>query len=710
MISFEENEKTVTNDIAMSKDLLYRPDEHDIQASLGWKFLKYVERHTGAKLAEPGDMGKSYQNLHTWSVENIAAFHEFVWDFCEILGDKGTNTLTNPSNIIEAYFFEDSKISFAENMLKRAKTHPEDPAIISRVAGHVTDRILSWKELYDQVSIWEQILEQNGIGEGDRISTYLPHIPEAYIIHIAAANLGAIFSSVGTEMGAEATADRFKQIQPKLLITVDGYTHITPRGEKIEDRLSTIKDLQDQVDSLQRTILIENLGNTPKTESLTNTMLVSDALKDVQPKEINFIRRDFNHPLAILFSSGSTGKPKCFVHGTGGIILKHAIEHQLQSDVRPGDREFYHTTTSWMMFNWLASALSQGASILIYDGNPAYPEANAQLKFAADHKCTHLGTAAGVIQDVWRANNVNGKDLDLSALKALSYTASVLSPEGYEYIHSNIKADMSINGICGGTDFVGCYAGGNSFMPTYAGQLKGPILGMAIQTWNENGTPVDEEEVGELVITKPFISRPLYFWGDKKTDQYPNGERFTTSYFTQFPELDPPVWHHGDAVRFFNNGQLIVTGRSDSTLNQNGVRIGSQTLYDALDNAEFKDEIVDSMAVNFKDNEGGDHTILFIVAAHNSNKPLTPELGQKIKHLLSDKVGRLCVPHEIMAVPYILKTPNGKKAEKPTKQLLAGETIKTPETYGLYNGTLKADLYTKIGASLRNLEKYGFAA
>jgi acetoacetyl-CoA synthetase len=694
----------------MTENTLYAPPQKDIEASQGWRFMRFVEEKTGQTL-EGKTPSQSYKNLHQWSINNIGQFHSLTWDFAQLIGDQGDCPLENPTNILTSKFFPQGQISYAENMLKRSQTHPKDPAIIARTAGRDEDETLSWQDLYNKVSQWEQILERFGIGENDRISTYLPHIAEAYIIMIAAANLGAIFSSVGTEMGPQATADRFKQIRPKLLIAVDGYIHVTHKGAKEEERLSTIRSLQNEVDSLDHTIIIPNMSAAPTLSTLKNAHNAQTLLEQTPPKTLTFTRRPFNHPLAILFSSGSTGTPKCFVHGAGNLLLKHTIEHLFHNDVRPGDRQFYHTTTSWMMFNWLAGGLAVGSTLLIYDGNPAYPHANAQLKFAADYNAAQLGTAAGVIQDVWRANDVTGDNLDLSALRIISYTASVLSPEGYEYINAAIKKDLSINGICGGTDFVGCYANGNSFAPTCAGQLKGPVLGMGVETWDEHGQNTPTGETGELVITAPFVSRPLYFWNDETTEDFPHGKRFMEEYFTHYPDRKPPVWHHGDNVRLFDNGQLIIEGRSDSTLNQNGVRIGAQMLYDALDTPDLKAQITDMIAVSFKDAEGGDHTALFIVPT-NGDKTLTPDLKDAIKATISEKVGRLCVPHEIEAAPYILKTPNGKRAEKPTKQALASEAINTPTTYGRdpQTNAFKAEYFEKRGRDLRQNPQYGYAA
>ena len=330
---------------------------------------------------------------------------------------------------------------------------------------------------------------------------------------------------------------------------------------------------------------------------------------------------------------------------------------------------------------------------------PAYPDAGAQLQFAADYVCTHLGTAAAIIQDVWAKNDVSGGNYDLSALRSLLYTGSVLSDAGFAYAHQHIKADMSIDGVCGGTDFVGCYAMGNVFTPTIAGALKGPVLGMAVDVWNDEGVSQEIGEVGELVVTQPFSSRPLYFLNDE------NGERFRAEYFEYF-DCQPPVWRHGDAVKKTHAGQLVVEGRSDSTLNQGGVRIGTQQLYDAITDADLDVRINDMLAASFKDAQGGDHTALFLVTDKDD---FGDEQKAAVKAVITECVGRLCVPHEIIAVPYVLKTANGKRAEKPTAKLLAGADIQAPETYGYEGDVLKADLYKQIGAQIREKDAYGFS-
>ena len=682
-------------------DVLQTPRMEEMEDSRLGRFQAFVQERTGHDFGVPGP--EAYRALHRWSVENLEKFHRLVWDFCGILGDQGQIAVKNPDSILEAVFFPDSNISFAENMLARAQTHPDDPAIVSRTAGATGDRVLSWSELCGRVSVWEQALESIGVGEGDRVATYLPHGPEAYVLLIAVAQRGGVFSSVGTEMGAQATATRFKQIRPKVLIAADGYMHMKQAGQpgKAEDRMGLIAELQKNVVSIERTVVVENLSDEPDISNLRDVILADDLLQQFSVKPLEFVRRDFNQPLAILFSSGSTGKPKCFVHGVGGTLLKHAIEHQLQADVRPGDRVFFHSTTSWMMFNWLASGLAQGATIMIYDGNPAYPEADAQLQFAAEYDCTHLGTAAAIIQDVWAKSGVRAERLDLLALRSLMYTGSVLSDEGFAYIEKAIKPGLSVNGICGGTDFVGCYAAGNVFTPTLAGHLKGPVLGMDIEIWDDEGTVMPVGKVGELVVKSPFASRPLYFWDDE------DGSRFRGEYFEYF-DCDPPVWRHGDAVKFMSSGQLVIEGRSDTTLNQGGVRIGTQQLYDALMHPDFEGVIEDALAASFKDAQGGDHTALFVVL---QDRVLDEDLKKRIKGVISDSVGRLSTPHEVLAVAYILKTPNGKKAEKPTAQALCGKTVKAGETYGEDpdSGALKVELFKQIGEQLRQKPAYGFA-
>ncbi len=684
-------------------EILHQPTLPEMNESRLGAFTRFAQEREGQNFGEIGP--EAYQKLHAWSVNQPEKFHDAVWNFCGIIGDKGQSAIQNSNNILDASFFPDSKISFTENMLKRAETHPDDPAIISRVAGVEQDRILSWKQLYDNVSRWDQALEKLGVGEGDRVATYLPHGPEAYILMMAVANRGGIFSSVGTEMGAQATAARFAQIKPKVLIAADGYAHMAREGQpgKLEDRMGLVAQLQSEVKSIEQTVVVPNLQDGPDLSGLNGASILStDLLKDVQPSKIDFVRRDFNQPLAILFSSGSTGQPKCFVHGVGGTLVKHAIEHQLQSDVRSGDRVFFHSTTSWMMFNWLASGLANDATILIYDGNPAYPAADSQLQFAADYGCTHLGTAAAIIQDVWARSDVKGEGLDLSHFRSLMYTGSVLSDDGFRYVNDSIKQGLSINGVCGGTDFVGCYAAGNPFSPTVAGQLKGPVLGMDVDVWDDEGKQVNDGDVGELVVKGPFASRPLYFWNDE------DGARFRGEYFEHF-KCDPPVWRHGDAVKRVGV-QLVVEGRSDTTLNQGGVRIGTQQLYDALSHPDLDGLIEDSLAASFKDAKGGDHTALFLVLKDwQPGEGVDAAFIKQVKGIISDSVGRLSTPHEVIPVPYVLKTPNGKRAEKPTAQAITGKNVKAAETYGYGGGgELKAELFKQVGKDLQQKPVYGF--
>jgi acetoacetyl-CoA synthetase len=658
------------------------------------EFVRFAESRLNLNFGEMGC--DAYQALLQWSVDELENFHDLVWDFLGLQGSKGDRVLAHPDNMLKSLFFPEGEISYTENMLSRAKTHPQEPAIISRVVGRDEDQVLSWQQLTEEVSRWVQLLQQQGVGEGDRVSTYLPHISEAYSIFLACAELGAIFSSVGTEMGAQATANRFRQIQPKVLIAVDGYTHMARPGQpgKREERLSVVAQLQTHLDQLQATVIIPNLDDAPDLSGLSgNNYLAPELLKTFEPAPLVYKRREFNYPLMILFSSGSTGEPKCFVHGVGGTLLKHGIEHQLQCDTRPGDRFFFHSTTSWMMFNWLAGGLAQGATLLIYDGNPVYPTMDAQLQFAAQYDCTHFGIAAAIIQDVWMKNGVDTLSLDLSAMRQLMYTGSVLSEEGFNYVDQSIKPGMSINGICGGTDFVGCYAAGNPLAATYAGQLKGAVLGMAVEVWDDQGKPMAEGEVGELVVAKPFASRPLYFWKDE------GGQRYKSEYFEYFENIGKTVWRHGDAVKWMNDGQLVVEGRSDTTLNQGGVRLGTQQIYDAMNHPDLQALVVDSLAASFQDSIGSEHTILFLHMAEGVE--LDDALTKNIKGIISDSVGRLCTPHKLIAVPYLLKTPNGKKAEKPTAQLLKGKQLDSPETYGMDGDSYKADLFAQWGEKLK---------
>lgn len=661
------------SDQSPAPQLLWKPEDHAPQDTRLAEFAAFIGARTGRDFS--GYDQAAFQRILEFSVNEAESFWDALWDFAGVVGEKGPEIIKKIDQVPYARFFPGGKISYAENSLLRAMENPGSPAIIARTQDG-PDRVLSGQDLYDQVSLWEQALRGAGIKEGDAIGVYLPNIPETVILLLAASQIGAVFCSAGMEMGPADLINRFGQIRPKLLVTCAGYTHW---AKKI-DRREVAESAQKEISSIDRVVWLE------EAEAF---------LGELKPQKIDFIRRDFNHPLYILFSSGSTGKPKCFEHSSGGTLLKHICEYQLHCDVRPGDHVFYHATPSWMMWNWLAGGLSNRAAILMYDGSPAYPDAYAQWDFTTAHGCTHHGTAAPVILswaqgglDIAGRYKTPGGPGPLGPLRAVMSTGAVLPAQGFTYIHEKIKSDVKIGSISGGTDIVGCFVGGNAYTPTYAGQINGPILGMNVQVWNDEAKPVGPGETGELVCLNAFPSMPLRFIGESGEERYYN-EYF--SYYT-----DQKVWHHGDAIEKTLQGQLKIIGRSDATLNQNGVRIGTIAIYDQLE--PFADEFTDSAAVDFtrSDNQQA-ITILFLAI----DAPEVPdELQAKIKKAVKDNITPYAIPTEIIAVPGILKTPNGKKAEVVMKKILAGKDVPNASLYG----EDLVERFKGIGEALR--EKY----
>jgi acetoacetyl-CoA synthetase len=612
-----------------------------------------------------------YKTLLRWSVEKPAEFWSKIWDFCGVIGDKGPTVIAPIDDVPWARFFPDSKVSYAENMLAAAETKNQIPAIIARIQDS-PDRIITWRGLYAQVSLWEQALRGAGLKEGDKVAVYLPNIPESVIILIAASNIGAVFASAGMEMGADDLINRFSQVKPKILIAADGYFH----GDKDIKRADVIIRVKQEITSIEKVVFV---SSGPPSQSSPpagwedkggGAVDAEDFLAPYTPQKINFTRRDFNHPLYILFSSGSTGKPKCFEHSTGGVLLKHLVEWQLQSDVRAGDRVFYHATPSWMMWNWLASGLASGATILMYDGSPAYPDIYSQWNFTAANKCTHHGTAAPVILSWMNAGAEPGKKCDLSDLRMILSTGAVLPAQAFDYTHDHIKKDVKISPISGGTDIVGCFVGGNAFMTTYAGQINGPMMGMDVDVWDENGKSVKPGETGELVCKSPFPSMPLRFVDD-------DGSRYKAEYFEHY---EGHVWRHGDSVQKTKEGQLVIIGRSDATLNQNGVRIGPVAIYDQL--KPFASKIREAAAVDFMRPDNKQAITILFLALNDNSKDVPEDLQKAIRRAVKDNVTPYAIPTEIIAVPGILKTPNGKTAEVVMKKILAGKPVPNASLYG----------------------------
>lgn len=596
-----------------------------------------------------------YREFHDFSVQNSEKFWDKLWDFLGIIGEKGEITLKNSDSMMDSEFFPDSLINYAENLLKRSD---EAPAIIFR-AENGAEKILSFKELYDQVSLWQQAFIDSGIEKGDRIAACMPNIPETIIAMLAATSLGAIWSSASPDFGVQGILDRFGQIKPKVLIAVDGYTY---NGKEI-DCTSKIKEAAGQIEGLKRTVTVPFLAGGQ-----------SEFINTYTPKDVQFTGVEFNHPLFILFSSGTTGAPKCIVHGHGGTLIQHLKELKLQCDVKPNDKVFYFTTCGWMMWNWLVSALACEATILLFDGSPFYPDGNALWDYTSKHGCTFFGTSAKYIDALKTQGFEPGKTHDLSSLKTITSTGSPLVHESFDYVYASIKKDVHLASIYGGTDIISASFGiGNPVSPVYRGEIQGPALGTDIHIFDENGKKI-VGQAGDLVCTSPFPSMPVMFWND------PDRAKYKAAYFETFEN----VWHHGDWVEESEHGGFVIYGRSDATLNPGGVRIGTAEIYRQVEQIEAIEE---SICVG-QDWQDDVRVVLFIKLKDGFE--LTEELEKDIKTKIRSGASPRHVPSKVIPIIDIPRTKSGKITELAVRDTIMGRPIKNktalanPESLELY--------------------------
>ena len=595
-----------------------------------------------------------YPSFWQWSVDHPEKFWDAVWDFCGLLGEKGGVVLKDASHMPGAVFYPEARLNYAENLLKRRDDHPA--LIFRNEKGQ--DRILSFADLYGEVARWQTALVERGVQAGDRVAAFMPNMPETIIAFLATASLGAIWSSASPDFGVQGLIDRFGQIEPKVLITVDGYFY----NGKTVDCLEKVKDVQPSLKNLAHTILVPFVSETPAFDFLVNARSCTDFQKITT--DIKFERVLFNHPLVIMFSSGTTGVPKCIVHGHGGTLIQHVKEHQLQSDIKPGDRVFYFTTCGWMMWNWLVSALASEATLLLYDGSPFYPDGHMLWTYAETYKATFFGTSAKYI-DALKVNDLQpGKDHDLSSLRSIASTGSPLVHESFDYVYASIKEDVHLASISGGTDIVSCFVLGNPISPVWRGEIQGPGLGLAVDVFDEDGKPIPAGAgSGELVCTKPFPCMPVQFWND------PDGAKYHAAYFERFDN----IWCHGDWIERTVHDGLIIHGRSDATLNPGGVRIGTAEIYRQVEQIP---EVIESIAVG-QDWEGDVRIILFVRL--RENVVLDDVLREKIKKQIKNGASPRHVPAKIIQINDIPRTKSGKITEIAVRDVVMGRKIKNIE-------------------------------
>jgi acetoacetyl-CoA synthetase len=600
--------------------------------------------------------GNDFNKIWKWSVDNPKIFWKSIWDFTKVKGDLG-NTLLKESNIFyKNRFFPDARLNYAKNLLK--KNNEKKSIIFKSENGYKT--ALSWENLnlnVTQVSNW---MKSNGIKKGDRVAAYLPNIPETVIAYISTSALGAVWSSCSPDFGTAGVIDRFSQIDPKVLFVGDKYFY---NGKKI-NILERLPEVLNKVSSINKVVIVPYPGTEiEKNKNIKiETHHWNELINFKDKKKIQYVLSNFNDPLAILYSSGTTGKPKCICHGVGGVLLQHNKELQIHSDVRDNDRIFYFTTCGWMMWNWLVGALASGATILLFDGFPMYKKDDLLFEFASEEKATLFGISAKYIDALNNSKVVPKNNHDLSKLRTICSTGSPLSKDGFKYIYNKIKKDVHLSSISGGTDIVSCFVLGNLFQPVYAGEIQNKGLGMDVDIFNEKGLSIQNTK-GELVCKKPFPSMPVKFWND-------DGDRkYKSAYFEKYKN----VWHHGDFAKITDNGGFIIFGRSDTTLNPGGVRLGTAEIYGVV---EKFDEIQESIVIGQSWNNDI-RIILFIVL--NKGYQLTDEIKDKIKKAIRINTSPRHVPSKIISILEIPKTKNGKLVELAVKQSVEGKTIKNLE-------------------------------
>ena len=628
--------------------LLWKPSEDKIKNSNMYRFMGLINENYNQNFTE-------YAPLYQWSIENIPHFWAAMWEFADIKASKPYDqVIDDVTKMPGAKWFSGARLNFAENLLRY---RDDQVALIFKGEDH-DSTTMTYSELYDEVARVAKSLKEAGVQVGDRVAAFMPNMPETIVAMLAATSLGATWSSCSPDFGIKGVLDRFGQIKPKVLFTANGYWF---KGKSL-DSIERISDILKQLPSLEKVVVVPYTEQDPDISGVPNAIHYRDFKSPDSNLEIEFKQLPFEHPLYIMYSSGTTGLPKCMVQSAGGILIHQLKELMLHTDLKREDTIFYFTTCGWMMWNWLTSSLGVGASLVLFDGNPFHPDPGALWKMAQDEKITIFGTSAGYIAALQNAGVKPGKEYDLTPLKAVLSTGSPLSVEGFEFIYEEVKKDLQLASIAGGSDLNGCFALGNPMGPVYAGELQCRGLAMNVEAFDEDGKPVINQQ-GELVCTAPFPSMPIYFWDD------PKGEKYHAAYFDVYPN----IWRHGDFIEINDRGGVVIYGRSDATLNPGGVRIGTAEIYRQVEQLE---EIADSLVVG-QDWKNDIRVILFVQMAEGCD--LTDDLRNKIKKTIRANASPRHVPAKILAVPEILYTLNMKKVELAVKKVIQGQEVKNKD-------------------------------
>jgi acetoacetyl-CoA synthetase len=613
-----------------------------------YRFMQVVNDTYGQQFTD-------YDGLYQWSIDNIEDFWATLWEFTGIKASRPYDQVVDdPAKMPGAKWFRGARLNFAENLLR---FRDDRTALIFRGEDKVR-RTVTYRELYDETSRVAASLRKAGIKPGDRVVGFMPNMPEAIIAMLAATSLGAVWSSCSPDFGIKGVLDRFGQTRPRVLFTADGYFF---KGRPL-DSLEKIAGIIQELPSIEKIVVVPYISDSPDIRSLPAAVLLGD-FKEDEPSEMEFAQQPFDHPLYIMYSSGTTGLPKCMVQSGGGVLMKHIKELVLHTDLKKEDTIFYFTTCGWMMWNWLTSSLAVGATLVLFDGNPFYPGPDALWRMAQDEKITVFGTSAGYIAALKASGVKPREEFDLSPLKALLSTGSPLSGEDFKFIYNEVKGDVRLSSISGGSDINGCFVLGNPMAPVYTGEIQCRALGMKVFAYDDDGQPLVGGQ-GELVCTQAFPSMPIYFWDDE------DGSRYHSAYFDTFPG----VWAHGDFIEVTERGGVVIYGRSDATLNPGGVRIGTSEIYRRIEQME---EITDSVVVGQNWNNDV-RVVLFVTLAEGID--LTEELKAKIKQDIRVNASPRHVPAKIIEAPDIPYTLNMKKVELAVKKMIHGQEVKNKDS------------------------------